>query len=161
MAGFNRNGEFHAIYGKADVVAPNGKWRETIFFDAARQDAIAAFHNEAKRQRTSVASHIDDEDWMVQEYHRQGRLVFLFQKQMQVRTQSAIVTGQDRVGGGLQWATKYHWVPIALGSRELTDLMLRGLWPATIITPEITDRDKQLAVMRARMAGANTSGAPN
>jgi hypothetical protein len=158
MAGFNRNGEIHPDYGPADLVAPNSKWRDTIYFDGARRRAVESFLNEAKRQRTSVASHIDDADWMVQEYHRQGRLVFLFQKQMQVRTQSAIVTGKDRVGGGLQWATKFHWAPIPLGSEHLRELILCGMWPSIVITPEIMDRDRQLAMIHAGI-DANVSGA--
>ena len=149
MAGFDRNGEIHPDYGKADLVAPNAKWRDSIFFDGARRRAVEAFANEAKRQRSSVASHIDDDDWMVQEYHRQGRLVFLFQKRMQVRTTSAIVTGKDRLGGGLQWAIKYHWAPIPLGSENLQHLILSGLWPSIVITPEIMDHDRQIAMIRA------------
>lgn len=99
----------HPSLNWGHVVAPNKKWKDTVFFAHACKMARESFRKTKKILPRHI--HFDDDEWMVQEYPVQGALLFLFQK---------------RLNGKDYYASPRFW----LTHKMQTELAAVGKWGA-------------------------------
>lgn len=81
--GLNRvQGELIGDLGRGYVVAPMGRWKDTVLFNEAAQHAFNAFRAAGSM---SLAG-FDDAEVLVQEYPAKKKLAFLFARRIRDKT---------------------------------------------------------------------------
>lgn len=75
MALNREKGEVLSGLGSEYVVAPNGRWTDTPFYDEAARHALEVFRESGS---LAIRQHFDDDEILIQEYPRSRKLVFLF-----------------------------------------------------------------------------------
>ncbi len=100
------NGEVLPSLGRDFVISPPSKWRDTPVWAEVTQRAIAAF----QKKGALLPIIIDEQHTLIQEYHSQGRVAFIFAR---------------RIAG--EWT--YAPVVVALSADAIQQLRLANRWP--------------------------------